>query len=263
MKRVVAYFVTVAAVCGLVIPAWAAFDQNGNAQRVSVYGKSTNAGDTAFKLASDGALAVDIESTTGNVTVVGPAADGAAVSGNPVRVGGKDGSGNTQDILTDTGGAVQVDVESGTVTANAGTGTFTTGGAAADGAAVSGNPTRIALKDGSGNTQDLIGDTTGRLVAGGLQLTIPTSMSRLALNNGSATQGSSIAARNVTVCSDDGGATNGNTAVVWMAGSDVAANVGIPLRPGQCANDIEITNLNQLYFFVGAASHYITFFLGS
>lgn len=44
--------------------------------------------------------------------VAGPAADGAAVSGNPVRIGGKDGSGNTQDILTDAGGAVQMDVES-------------------------------------------------------------------------------------------------------------------------------------------------------
>lgn len=32
------------------------------------------------------------------------AADGAAVAGNPVRVGGKDGAGNTQDILTDTTG---------------------------------------------------------------------------------------------------------------------------------------------------------------
>lgn len=31
-------------------------------------------------------------------------ADGAAVAGNPVRIGGKDGSGNTQDIITDTSG---------------------------------------------------------------------------------------------------------------------------------------------------------------
>jgi hypothetical protein len=43
-------------------------------------------------------------------SVAGPAADGAAVSGNPVRVGGKDGSGNTQDIATDTSGELQVDV---------------------------------------------------------------------------------------------------------------------------------------------------------
>jgi len=48
-----------------------------------------------------------------NVTVVGPAADGVAVSGNPVRIAGKDGSGNTQDVLTDTDGHLQVDVLSG------------------------------------------------------------------------------------------------------------------------------------------------------
>lgn len=36
--------------------------------------------------------------------VVGVAADGAPVSGAPVRVGGKDGSGNTEDIITDTSG---------------------------------------------------------------------------------------------------------------------------------------------------------------
>jgi hypothetical protein len=36
----------------------------------------------------------------GNVTVVGPAADGGAVSGNPVRVAGKDSGGLTQDLVT-------------------------------------------------------------------------------------------------------------------------------------------------------------------
>lgn len=41
---------------------------------------------------------------TGPVTVVGPAADGAAVSGNPVRIAGKDLSGNTQDLISDTTG---------------------------------------------------------------------------------------------------------------------------------------------------------------
>lgn len=33
--------------------------------------------------------------------IVGAGADGSAVVGNPVRIGGKDGSGNTQDALTD------------------------------------------------------------------------------------------------------------------------------------------------------------------
>lgn len=45
-------------------------------------------------------------SSSGTATVSGPAADGAAVSGNPVRIAGKDGSGNTQDIITTTAGVV-------------------------------------------------------------------------------------------------------------------------------------------------------------
>lgn len=56
---------------------------------------------------------VDIGDVTINNTtlgVAGPAADGAAVSGNPVRIAGKDGSGNTQDILTDTSGNMQIGV---------------------------------------------------------------------------------------------------------------------------------------------------------
>lgn len=46
--------------------------------------------------------------TTGTTSqpVVGPGADGAAVVGNPVRIGGKDSAGNTQDILTAGTGAI-------------------------------------------------------------------------------------------------------------------------------------------------------------
>ncbi len=51
---------------------------------------------------------VDVTRVQGSVTVVGPAADGAAASGNPVRAAGKDGSGNTQDILVDPAGRQQV-----------------------------------------------------------------------------------------------------------------------------------------------------------
>lgn len=51
---------------------------------------------------------------TGNVTVVGTAADGAAVSGNPVRIAGKDGSANTQDILVNTAGNVTIAYGDGT-----------------------------------------------------------------------------------------------------------------------------------------------------
>lgn len=63
--------------------------------------RCVNAAGDAFVTCGDGAI-------TGNVTVVGPAADGAAVSGNPVRIAGKDGSGNTQDLATDTNGILAV-----------------------------------------------------------------------------------------------------------------------------------------------------------
>jgi hypothetical protein len=80
-------------------------------------------GDTTQANVSTGRLHVDGSGVTqpvsGTVTatqgsppwsVAGPAADGAAVSGNPVRIGGKDGGGNTQDVATDTSGELQVDV---------------------------------------------------------------------------------------------------------------------------------------------------------
>jgi hypothetical protein len=57
--------------------------------------------------------------------VQGAAADGDPVAGSPVRIGGKDGSGNTQDIATDTSGNVSVI------------------GSAASGATDSGNPVKV------------------------------------------------------------------------------------------------------------------------
>jgi hypothetical protein len=75
--------------------------------------------DSGSVTVSDGAGALNTIIDSGTVTanqggapwsVAGPAADGAAVSGNPVRIGGKDGSGNTQDVATDTSGELQVDV---------------------------------------------------------------------------------------------------------------------------------------------------------
>ena len=40
--------------------------------------------------------------------VAGPVDDGIAVSGGPVRIGGKDSTGTTQDIITDNGGILQL-----------------------------------------------------------------------------------------------------------------------------------------------------------
>lgn len=71
----------------------------------------------------------------GEVTAVGKAADGAAVSGNPVLIAGQDGT-NAQSLSVDsTGRAVVV-------------------GAAATGAALSGNPVYVAGSDGT-NAQAL------------------------------------------------------------------------------------------------------------
>jgi hypothetical protein len=120
-----------------------------------------------------------VNATAANLKVeaVGPAADGAAVSGNPVRIAGKDGSGNTQDIATDTSGELQVDVltlpalpagsnnigDVDIASAPTGASSIQVQGTAADGAAVAGNPIRIGGKDGSGNTQDIATDTAGEL----------------------------------------------------------------------------------------------------
>lgn len=60
--------------------------------------------------------------------VGGTGADGAAVVGNPVRVAGKDGSGNTQDILTDTSGNQAIllkDSSANGITSSASSGTTT------------------------------------------------------------------------------------------------------------------------------------------
>jgi hypothetical protein len=58
--------------------------------------------------ASDSVEVLQATAADLNATVVGPAADGAAASGNPVQVAGKDGSGNIQTIATDTDGAVEI-----------------------------------------------------------------------------------------------------------------------------------------------------------
>jgi hypothetical protein len=62
----------------------------------------------------DGGGSITVDGTvtataSGDHTVVGKAADGAAVSGNPVLVAGQDGT-NVQTIKTDTNGELQVDV---------------------------------------------------------------------------------------------------------------------------------------------------------
>lgn len=86
--------------------------------------------------------------TSGRTRVVGTAADGAAVAGDPVRQAGKDGSGNTQDIITDTSGN-QVVV-----------------GPETAGSAVTGGGLRAMGSDGT-NARDILTDTTGRIIQNG------------------------------------------------------------------------------------------------
>lgn len=74
-------------------------------------------------IAADGSISTTF-SASANIKTQGMAADGAAASGNPVQIGGVDGSGNTQALLTDTSGNQQVV------------------GAAAQGATAAGNPLR-------------------------------------------------------------------------------------------------------------------------
>lgn len=85
--------------------------------------------------------------STSQSAVVGAAADGAAVTGNPVLIAGQDGT-NAQSILTDTTGR-QIIV-----------------GAAADGAAVAGNPVLIGGFDGT-NAQSMSVDNTGAVFTRG------------------------------------------------------------------------------------------------
>jgi hypothetical protein len=105
------------------------------------------AGDSALVVAVSPNNSVTVTQATAanlNAQVVGPGASGAAVSGNPVRVAGSDGT-NTRNILTDSSGRLAVT------------------GAAADGAAVTGNPVLIGGTDGT-NAQTIATNTNGAVL---------------------------------------------------------------------------------------------------
>lgn len=86
---------------------------------------------------------------TNAVKVIGPAADGVAVSGAPVRLGGKDGGGLTQDLITDATGNLSV-------------GTGTAGSAASNVVTVQGiaSGTTLIVGDGSGAMNTIIDSGT-------------------------------------------------------------------------------------------------------
>lgn len=70
---------------------------------------STDGSATLIPAEASNGLDVDVTRVGGDVTVIGKAADGAAVSGNPVLIAGQDGT-NVQSIKTDADGELQIDV---------------------------------------------------------------------------------------------------------------------------------------------------------
>ena len=165
-----------------------------------------------WPVGSDGnILAID---SNGKITTITEATDldirDLTSATDSVAIYGSDDGGTTKRIIkTDSGGALQVDLE----VSNVGI----TGGQAADGSAVSGNPVRIGGKDGSGNTQDVITDTDGHL-----QIDILTS----ALPSGAATE-TTLATVAGDTTSIDGKITACNTgAVVISSGSVTETNSG-------------------------------------
>lgn len=134
-------------------------------------------------------------------SVGGLGAAGAALVGNPVRIGGSDGS-NTTDILTDASGRL-ISV-----------------GAADAGAAPAGAPVRMGASDGS-LTTDILSDSAGRLIS-----------------VGAAAAGDAVAGAPVRMGGSDGTDTTDiltDTAgrlVMVGAAADGAALAGAPVRIG-------------------------------
>jgi hypothetical protein len=133
-------------------------DQTNDAIRIYA-NTAKDASGTAYVplVDTDGHLQVDVLSAPSTVvTATDLDIRDLTNASDSVAIYGSDDGGTTKRIIkTDSGGAIQVDLEVASVDI--------TGGQAADGAAVSGNPVRIGGKDGSGNTQDIITDTDGHL----------------------------------------------------------------------------------------------------
>jgi hypothetical protein len=126
-----------------------------------------------------GAAVIGSVSGNGNFIVVGPGDNGAAISGNPVRIGASDGT-LTRNILSDT------------------TGRIITVGAGASGAAVSGNPILVSGSNGT-NAYTLLTDTLGRQVI-----------------TGSSSSGSALSGNPILIAGSDG--TNAQNISVTSAG---------------------------------------------
>jgi hypothetical protein len=116
-------------------------------------------------LTAVGGTAVVTGGVAGSQGVGGVDADGLAATANPVQVGGVDGAGDVQSLLTDTDGRPQNDIDrwGGTDVLTGGiAGSPGIGGLAAEAATAAGNPLRVAGVDGAGNIQSILTDTDGR-----------------------------------------------------------------------------------------------------
>lgn len=94
-----------------------ATDDAGAAGHVQLMKLAISTDGSASLVPADGTngIYVNVRNVNGNLTIVGPAADGAAVSGNPVRIAGSDGT-NTQDISVTTSGHVHIHDGGNTIT---------------------------------------------------------------------------------------------------------------------------------------------------
>lgn len=161
---------------------------------------------------------------TGNTAVVGPGAAGAAISGNPVRIAGSDGT-NTRNMLTDSSGRQSII------------------GAAATGAAPSGNP-MLTAGVGSGATGGLLTLPTFCDTSAAVTVPANTTVELVALTAG----------RRVRVCSVaisisltgsaqfvQGTGTNCGTGTANLSGA-IALTTGIPLSMSSGSGSIILIN---------------------
>lgn len=175
------------------------------------------------------------------------AADGAAVSGNPVRIAGKDGSGNTQDIITDTSGELQVDV---LTLPNVTIGTFPDnepfnqnqrgGTAVVAGRCEREEPIYLAINQ-TGNTQLATGTASERIYICSLHVNTATAQNVALVSGTGSTCGTSTAG-----LEGFGGATAGT-------GWNFAANGGIVLPATTQAYGRTDTNQDNLCLFQSGA----------
>jgi hypothetical protein len=112
----------------------AATDDAGAAGHVQIVKLALSTDGSATPIGADAqGLDVDVTRVQGTVTVAGVAADGAAVSGNPVLMAGTDGT-NAQTIATTAAGAVQVHDGGNSLTVDSIVSSTATGSSVADSA---------------------------------------------------------------------------------------------------------------------------------